>query len=130
VIATPAYFERHGRPGAPADLIGHQAVIYTRDGGGVSWTFRRDAEECPVDLRGRVKISASEGLRAAVIAGIGLTVTSEWNFTPELRSGMVEAVMQDWSLPALTLSAVYPTGRLAGTKARAFVSFVEQCMAD
>jgi len=55
-------------------------------------------------------------------------VSSEWNFSPELRSGKVVEVLQDWALPLTNLSAVYPTGRLASTKARAFVSFVEQYM--
>jgi hypothetical protein len=32
-------------------------------------------------------------------------------------------------LPPTSLSAVFPTGRLASTKARAFVSFVERCLA-
>jgi DNA-binding transcriptional LysR family regulator len=129
VIATPAYLQQHGAPLAPGDLINHQAVIYTRDGGGVSWTFRQGTADIAVELRGRVKVSASEGLRAAVIADMGLTVTSEWSFTPELRSGAVKAIMDDWTLPAINLFAVYPTGRLASTKARTFVSFVEQCMA-
>jgi DNA-binding transcriptional LysR family regulator len=56
-------------------------------------------------------------------------VSSEWNFSPELRSGKVVTVLDDWTLPPTNLSAVYPTGRLAGTKARAFVSFVERFMA-
>ena len=129
VIATPAYLRRHGVPLAPGDLLNHQAVIYTRDGGGVSWTFRRGTADIAVDLRGRVKVSASEGLRAAVIADMGLTVTSEWSFTPELRSGAVTAIMDEWSLPAVNLFAVFPTGRLASAKARTFVAFVEQCVA-
>jgi DNA-binding transcriptional LysR family regulator len=56
-------------------------------------------------------------------------MTSEWLFTPELKSGQVVPILQDWTLPTSSLSAVYPTGRLATTKARAFVSFVEQVMA-
>ena len=59
---------------------------------------------------------------------LGLAVTSEWLFSPELKSGKVVQVLQDWSLPTTTLSAVYPTGRLASAKARAFVSFVERFM--
>lgn len=129
VMATPAYFNRHGAPRSPDDLAGHEAVIYTRDGGGQSWSFRRDNIDVPVSLQGRVKVTASEGLRAAVIADIGLTVASEWNFTPELRSGAVSAILQDWELPALSLSAVFPAGRLASSKARAFVSFAAHCMA-
>lgn len=129
VIATPEYFERHGIPREPADLLAHRAIIYTRDGGGDECKFRKDTAEVSVKMQGRVKITATEGVRAAVIAGMGLTVVSEWAFTPELKSGAVVSVMDDWELPPVNLSAVYPTGRLASTKARQFATFVESCLA-
>jgi DNA-binding transcriptional LysR family regulator len=128
VIATPAYFARHGTPKVPADLLAHKTLIYTRDGGGENWNFHQDSAEVSVKLQGRLKITATEGLRAAVFAELGLAVVSEWAFTPELRSGAVISVMDDWQLPTLNLSVVYPTGRLASTKARKFTAFVERCM--
>jgi DNA-binding transcriptional LysR family regulator len=64
-------------------------------------------------------------MRESVFAGLGLAVASEWMFAPELRSGAVQAVLQDWSLPAIDLWAVFPTGRQANAKARAFVHFIE-----
>src|ERR1700676_4746291 len=128
VVATPAYLQRHGTPMSPGELINHQAVIYTRGGGGASWTFRKGAAEVPVVLQGRLKVTQAEGVRGAVICDMGLTVASEWLFSSELRSGKVVAILQDWALPTTNLSAVYPTGRLASTKARAFVSFVERFM--
>jgi DNA-binding transcriptional LysR family regulator len=127
VVATPAYLQRHGTPTSPGDLINHQAIIYTR-GGGESWTFRKANAEVSVVLQGRLKVTQAEGLREAVICDMGLTVASEWLFSSELRSGKVVAVLEDWALPTTSLSAVYPTGRLASTKARAFVSFVERFM--
>ncbi|WP_454719735.1 MULTISPECIES: LysR family transcriptional regulator [Cupriavidus] len=130
VIGTPDYFARHGTPRAPAELLAHQAVIYTRDGGGEDWKFRKETAEFSVKMQGRVKITATEGLRAAVFAGMGLAIASEWAFTPELKSGAVVSVMDDWVLPPISLSAVYPTGRLASTKARQFTTFVEHCLAD
>ena len=130
VMATPAYFALNGKPGAPADLIGHQAVIYTRDNPNGAFTFRRGTTETSVSISGRVQISATEGLRAAVLAGVGLTVASEFAFSPELKSGDVEAVLLDWTLPPISLSAVYPTGRMVSKKARAFVAFVEACLDD
>ncbi|HXZ09906.1 MAG TPA: LysR substrate-binding domain-containing protein, partial [Paraburkholderia sp.] len=42
IIGTPNYFERHGKPVVPADLLAHQAVIYTRDGGGEDFIFRKE----------------------------------------------------------------------------------------
>jgi DNA-binding transcriptional LysR family regulator len=128
VVATPAYLQRHGTPTSPDELISHQAVIYARGGGGASWTFRKGAAEVPVVLQGRLKVTQAEGVREAVICDMGLAVASEWLFSTELKSGKVVAILQDWVLPSTNLSAVYPTGRLASTKARAFVSFVERFM--
>jgi DNA-binding transcriptional LysR family regulator len=128
VMGTPAYFERHGTPREPADLLGHRAVIYTRDHGGEDWTFCKETAEISITMSGRLKITATEGVRAAVIAGIGLAIVSEWSFTPELLSGAVVSVMDEWMLPSISLSAVYPTGRQASTKARQFAAFVEKCI--
>lgn len=131
VVATPEYLRRHGVPKTPQDLLAHQTVIYTRDmGGGEDWTFRKGDEEVAVKLHGQVKINATEGLRAAVFAHMGLAIASGWSFSPELTSGEVVSVLDDWALPRLGVSAVYPTGRMASTKARQFAAFVESCLAD
>jgi len=130
VVATPEYFARCGTPQTPADLIGHEAVIYTRDPYYEAFPFTRGTEEISVALSGRVRVSATDGMREAVLAGIGLTVASGFAFAPELKSGKVVSVLDEWSLPAIELFAVYPTGRMASTKARAFVGFVEDCLRE
>jgi DNA-binding transcriptional LysR family regulator len=129
VVATPAYLQRWGTPISPDELSSHQAIILTRGGGRDSFTFRKADGEVSVTLQGRVKVTQAEGLREAVICGLGLAVSAEWLFSPELKSGKVVPILQDWTLPPVRLSAVYPAGRLASAKARAFVSFVERCMA-
>ena len=128
VVATPAYLQRHGTPITPADLSDHQAIIYSGDPKWASWTFRKATETVSVKLQGRLKVTAGEGLREAVNCDMGFGIASEWNFWPELKSGKVVALLEDWDLPRTNLSAVYPTGRMASTKARAFVSFVERFM--
>jgi DNA-binding transcriptional LysR family regulator len=125
VFASPAYLERMGEPRIPADLAGHQAVIYEQRGGGTEWTFHRDGTTASVAMQGRVRVTAAEGVREAVFAGLGLAIASEWMFAPELASGTVRTVLGEWSLPAVDLWAVYPTGRQASAKARAFAAFVE-----
>jgi DNA-binding transcriptional LysR family regulator len=126
VLATPGYFARAGEPAAPADLPAHDAVIYAQRGGGATWTFKRDGAEVPVTLNDRLRISAAEGVRAAVLAHAGIAIVSQWMFTPELAHGTVKAVLQDWQLPQLDLWAVFPAGRAATTKARTFINFVEK----
>ena len=125
VFATPAYLERMGVPHVPADLAGHQAVIYEQRGGGTEWSFHRDGTTASVAMQGRVRVTAAEGVREAVFAGLGLAVASEWMFAPELASGAVKTLLDDWGLPAVDLWAVFPTGRQASAKARAFACFIE-----
>lgn len=126
VLATPTYLARAGEPHGPADLAGHEAVIYSQLPN--AWSFTREGAETSVSVRGRVRVSAAEGLRAAVLADIGLTIASDWMFAPELAAGTVRRVLEDWALPPLDLWAVFPAGRMASAKARQFASFVEAAM--
>jgi DNA-binding transcriptional LysR family regulator len=62
-----------------------------------------------------VRTTAAEGLREAVFAGLGLCVTSEWMFQPDLDSGRVKPVLPAWTLPSLDL---WTTFRRAAAPAR------------
>jgi DNA-binding transcriptional LysR family regulator len=128
VMATPAYLACAGVPAVPADIANHEAVIYSQAGN--SWMFQNGSTEVSVAVRGRVRVSAAEGLRAAVLADMGLTINSDWMFAPELASGAVVRLLEAWALPPIDLWAVFPTGRLASTKARQFASFVETVLAQ
>jgi DNA-binding transcriptional LysR family regulator len=75
-----------------------------------------------------LRVTAAEGVRAAVLADAGIAVVSEWMFTPEIADGTVKTVLRDWELPAIDLWAVFPGGRRASTKARTFAAFVEDVM--
>ena len=128
VLATPAYLERAGEPRNPADLAAHQAVIYSQISN--IWAFTRDGAEVSVAVQGRVRVSAAEGLRAAVLADLGLTIASDWMFPAELAGGAVRRVLEPWVLPTIDLWAVFPSGRRVSAKARQFAGFVEAVMAD
>lgn len=125
VVGTAAYFARSGVPASPAELAEHPVVIYVPDSRGHAYTFRQGATELSVSVAGRLRVSAAEGVRAGVLAGMGVTIASAWMFSPELESGEVRAVLTDWSLPSIDLFAVYPMGRMPSAKALAFAAFVE-----
>jgi DNA-binding transcriptional LysR family regulator len=128
VLGSPAYFARVGEPTAPGDLVTHEAVIYAQKGGGADWTFKRDGVDIAVTLKGRLRVSAAEGVRAVVLANAGIAIASEWMFAPEIADGTVKVVLQDWELPRIDLWAVFPAGRTATAKARAFTQFVQNVM--
>ena len=128
VVGTPGYFAHAGVPTEPSALVAHHAIIYDQGGGGANWTFQRAGTEIAVTLKGRLRVSAAEGVRTAVLADLGLAITSEWMFTPEIADGGVKVVLQDWELPRIDLWAVFPAGRTATIKTRVFTQFVQELM--
>lgn len=124
VIATPAYFARHGRPRHPVDLGQRDCMVYAQGSGAAKSVFRRGSETVDVALNGRLRTQAAEGVRSAVLAGLGLAVVSSWMFAPELASGEVETALEDWQLPGVELSALFPAGRLPGLKAHRFIDYL------
>jgi DNA-binding transcriptional LysR family regulator len=129
VFGSPAYLNRAGEPKVPAELVDHQTVIYDQRGGGAVWTFRKGTAEASVTVKSRVRMTAAEGVREAVFAGLGLAIGSEWMFEPELHNGTVRAVLKDWELPPIDLWVAFPTGRRASAKARSFATFIETHLA-
>jgi DNA-binding transcriptional LysR family regulator len=126
VVAAPAYLARRGVPNVPTDLLEHDGIIYGQSSGGQEWLFRRGTSETSIHIETRLTLSAAEGVREAVLAGQGFTISSRWMFAAELESGEVVPVLTDWALPAMDLWVIYPSGRLTSTKARAFVKWFEK----
>ena len=130
VVGTPGYFQFHNEPQSPAELGAHETIIYNNGPESEEWTFRRADVAVPVKVSGRVRISAAEGVRAIVLSGMGLTIASEWMFSDKLASGEVRQILKDWDLPTIDLWALYPTGRMISSKAKAFADFVEAIMRE
>jgi DNA-binding transcriptional LysR family regulator len=130
VVAGPAYLARKGVPMTPANLNEHEAIVYSQRTGGEEWLFRRGTSESLVRLQSRLTLTAAEGVRTAVIAGLGFAISSRWQFAPELESGAVVSLLGEWSLPSMDLWVIYPSGRLTSTKARVFVKWFEQIMTE
>jgi DNA-binding transcriptional LysR family regulator len=125
VLASPAYVARHGTPNLPSDLLNHEAIVYGQSLGTNDWRFRKGTAETSVAMSSRLTLTAAEGVREAVFAGMGLTIASRWMFADGLASGQVVDLLPEWSLSPVDLWLLFPAGRLPSTKARAFGEWLE-----
>lgn len=122
VVASQGYLAAAGTPQTPSDLLNHTAIVYSRGLIAEEWRFRRGTAETSVKVPNRLAVTAAEGVREAVFAGLGLAICSRW-MMPELADGRIVPVLTDWELPRVDLWALYPTGRLPTAKARAFINW-------
>ncbi len=125
-VARPDYFERYGRPAHPDDLRRHDCIVYTGLSTVDEWHFM-GPDKAPIAVRvsGRVRVSASEGMRAALFEGLGVAVCPTWLFTDEVERGVIERVLVEFEPASLPIQAVYPSRRLVPPRVRAFVDYLQ-----
>ena len=120
VIASPAYLEAHGRPERPADLAGHQILVYAHE------TLRFRVNGRWEAVRGNVRLRTNNGemMRAATEAGLGISNMPSFIAAPAIEAGTVEPILRDYPLEEGALHAVMPPGRATTARVRALVDFL------
>lgn len=125
VVATPGYLARRGVPETPEALRDHDCVIYSRLAAGAVWHL--DGPEGPVAMpvAGRVRVSTTEAVRAAVLGGLGIGMVPIWHFVDrEIEGGRLVRLLRSWEPKPQPIHAMYPTRRFLPPKVRAMVDFL------
>jgi DNA-binding transcriptional LysR family regulator len=122
IAAAPAYLQRAGTPGTPADLARH--AIIAGPGKAHTWSFSKDGKTQSVRVDGQLSVSVNEVSTAAAVAGIGIAAMSLGACRKELDDGSLVRVLPDWDLGEIELHAVFAAGRAAKPAARAFAAFL------
>jgi DNA-binding transcriptional LysR family regulator len=131
VVASPDYLARRGTPAAPADLAGHDALIYSTVQGDARWLLSGpDGQLNPVTVRGPLRSNNLSALLEAARGGLGVAALPRYVAHESLQRGSVTAVLGDWSLPSQEIHAVYPSPRLVPAKVTGFVDWLQQQLGD
>lgn len=126
-VARPDHFDRHGRPARPEDLTRHDCIVYTGLSTLDEWHFTGpDGSPIAVRVSGRVRVSASEAMRAAVLEGLGIAVCPTWLFTDEIETGQLERVLTGFEPAPMPIQVVYPSRRLVPARVRAYADFLQR----
>jgi len=120
VLAAQAYLDAHGMPQRPADLAGHQMLVY----GNEQWRFRVGERWENVRVQARMRTNNGEMLRAAAVAGLGICILPSFIAAPAIEDGSLEVILRDYPLEEGALHAVMPPGRAVTARVRALVDFL------
>jgi len=124
-VATPEYWMKNGRPTHPHELKAHDCIVYTGLATVDEWHFAAlDGSPEVVKVKGRVRVSASEGMRSAVLEGLGVAVVPTWLFTDEIERGILQRVLTDYEPDPLPIQAVTPSRRMVPPRVRAFSDYL------
>lgn len=129
IVGSPAYFERHGRPETPADLMGHNCLSYRFTSSGTidRWSFNApDAEGHTVvfEPRGNAVFNDDDSMLRAAVQGIGLVQHIDLCVRRHLADGSLVRVLRPWCKPFPGFFLYVPSRAQMPAKIRALMDFL------
>ena len=128
VVATPEYWNRHGRPAHPRDLRDHSCVAYHRLSSGsiAPWEFEKDERELRQTVEGPLICNSADLALALVREGGCVSLHMEEDVAADLAAGRLEATLDDWTPPFDGIHLYHPSRRQTPPALRALVDFLRR----
>lgn len=127
--ATPAYFEKYGRPTHPTDLqSGHvlAAYFFARSGRLRPLIFQRDGNRIEIQPSPRVAVNDGTAHFASLRAGLGIGQLLSFMVSANQAGDELLPVLQEWQPPSLPVHALYPANRHLSAKVRVFIDWAAE----
>lgn len=125
LCAAPAYLKTVEAPMIPRDLQKHKCIVLRENEAAYgTWHLSRGKRSESIKVRGTLSSNDGEIALEWALGGHGILMRSEWDVAPYLRSGRLQEVLADWSLPESDIYAVYPERLNLSAKVSAFIDFI------
>ncbi|MGO4330402.1 LysR substrate-binding domain-containing protein [Cupriavidus sp. 2TAF22] len=131
LYCAPAYLDTHSTPHTPADLAGHNCLLYAYS------LFRNEFRF--IDAAGNTTTTRVSGnmvtasitvMRSAATAGLGLWLCPPFIVSDLLASGALVPLLPDYRTEELEIVALYPHRRHLSTKVRLLLDMLIERFAD
>ena len=126
VLATPGFFDRHGRPEHPSELASMPAIVATHVAWSNDWLFCRDGnDDCLVQVKGPLRVNNAGAAMPLVLAGQAVALCPAAYTWTLYKSGRLERVLADWRTPARPVYLVTPPGRARPARVRVLIEYLK-----
>jgi DNA-binding transcriptional LysR family regulator len=134
LCASPAYLRRRGVPSHPRDLLEHACLCVRENDEDVTlWRYRNAGKTHRTRARAdAIRVTPAftsndgEVVRNWALAGLGVTLRSEWDVAPFVRRGDLQRVLTDWSFDEADVVALVPTRQGISARVSRFVEFLKE----
>ena len=121
VVASPGFWNQHGRPNKPEDLADLPVLVYRSGPGQSLWRFTGpDGRKSEVHLSPRFMANNGTILVEAARAGLGVCLEPDFVCAGAIRDGALESVLEDYQALEGTAELVRPNTRPLSQRAAGF----------
>ncbi|MFM0643340.1 LysR family transcriptional regulator [Paraburkholderia bryophila] len=122
-VGSRHYFEQHGVPQTPAELVDHNCLLYGGLLESANWPFVGPEGRFSVSVRGNLSSNSVETIRAGVLAGVGIGLFAKLSLADELRHPDVITILDDFISDVRDVSLVWPKRRFIPARVRRATEF-------
>jgi DNA-binding transcriptional LysR family regulator len=134
LCASPAYLRRRGVPSHPRDLLEHACLCVRENDEDVTlWRYRNggkthEARPRADAVRVTPAFTSNDGevVRNWALAGLGVTLRSEWDVAPFVRRGELQRILTNWDFDGADVIALVPTRQGISARVTRFVDFLKE----
>jgi len=134
LCAAPAYLARHGSPRTLEELAGHACLaLRENEEDATRWKLLPPGASQYRTVRIEPPLASNDGrvIKQWALEGHGIMLRSEWDVAGELRSGGLQRVLPDHTLPEADIVALLPAhAQQRPLRTRRFVDFLKQELAS
>lgn len=122
-VGSRRYFEQHGIPRNPAELVDHNCLIYGGLIESANWPFVGPEGRFSVSVRGNLSSNSVETIRAGVLAGVGIGLFAKVSLADDLRHPDVITILDEFISDVRDVSLVWPKRRFIPARVRRATDF-------
>ncbi|MBY5446862.1 LysR family transcriptional regulator [Rhizobium leguminosarum] len=131
LVCSPAYFETHPMPKAPAEVADHNCLQYAYYPYGDEWRFEDgEGNKESVKISGNVVSNSAEMLRFLTLTGRGIFLAPSFVVFDDIAEGRLVKIMPDYRPVEFNINAVYPNRSHLPTKVRLFIDLLAERFAE
>ncbi|MDX2307163.1 MAG: LysR family transcriptional regulator [Hyphomicrobium sp.] len=121
LAASPEYLARHGQPDRLADLAHHQCLNYGHSTTLQRWDLTDNGETVSVPIRSALCSNNGDVLRAAALAGHGITLLPTFILGKDIRAGRLMTILAAHPPTSLDIFALYLPNKFLAAKTRLLI---------
>ncbi len=122
-VASPEYLAKYGTPQHPHELEEHLCIVDTNRRDHNKWVFYKDNQKYSVNPSRNLMVNSARISRDWAIDGRGISLCPDFVLLNELKEGRLVMLMNDYSMKANPMNAVYLAGNVMPRKVRALIDF-------
>ena len=122
ICGSPDYFEKYGIPQTPKDLVNHKIVSSPVMSSQTIWRFGKSGDRT-VKVPPRLTVSSVATANSLARSGWGLTGAFSYQIDADLKSGALQAVLEEYEPEPIPIHLVHHEGRRVSIKVRSFLDF-------